>query len=126
MILDLLEPRHHAGLIDAGRARHANAADHIVADLDRHATRNRDDVGERRLLAAHGLGCHALHEFGRRHAKCHRRVRLAARVLHRVRTGVIGAERHDRIAAAIDHDGGDRVTPGLAVLKRSFGDGFGD
>jgi hypothetical protein len=43
-----------AGLIDAGRAGEANSADYIIADLDRDAAADGDDVGQGGLLPADG------------------------------------------------------------------------
>jgi SNF2 family DNA or RNA helicase len=51
---------------------------------------------------------------------------LATRIFHRMRAGVIVAQSDDNLAGAIDDDGGDRVTIGLAAVDRRFRDRLGD
>src|SRR5260370_137780 len=50
------------------------------------------------------VGGEAFGVSGRRGAKAARGIGFAARVLHRVRAGVVGAHRDDDLAGAIDHD----------------------
>src|SRR6267378_7486453 len=61
-LLYLLDPGVHALFVHAGRARQADTADSVVADLDRHPAVDRDHVRQRGLLAPHRAGLHLLHE----------------------------------------------------------------
>src|SRR5215471_5407261 len=51
VVLDLVEAAHHAFLVDAGRTGHADAADDLVANFDRHAAWNGDHARQCHLLA---------------------------------------------------------------------------
>ena len=120
-------PLIDALVVDAGRAGHADAADDVVAGLDRLAAGNGDDVRQRHLLVRDRSGIQKLlGVFRRRLLEGHRGVGLAPRVLHGVRRGGVGAHRNDRLAVAIDDHGGGAVALGVARRDRAFGDGLGD
>src|SRR3989454_4809640 len=122
-LLHLLDAGVDALLVHAGRARQADAADRVAADLDRHAAVDRDHARQRGLLAPHRTGLHLLQEGLGGHPERARGVGLAARVLHRVRAGVVGADRDHGVAAAIDDDHRDRVAARLAGVERARGHG---
>src|SRR5712691_10975028 len=122
-LLHLLDAGVDALLVHAGRARQADAADRVVADLDRHAAVDRDHARQRGLLAPHRTGLHLLQEGLGGHPERARGVGLAARVLHRVRAGIVGADRDHGVAAAIDDHYGDRVAARLAGVERAGGHG---
>jgi len=67
-----------------------------------------------------------LMKVGGRHLERHGRVGLAPRVLHGVRAGAVGAQRHHGQAGAVDHDGGNGVAARLAGLERVLGNRLGD
>jgi hypothetical protein len=52
LIFHFVDAGIDAGLIDAGRAGEPNSADYVIADLDRHAAADGDDVGQGGLLPA--------------------------------------------------------------------------
>src|SRR5438067_10167468 len=110
----LLDAGVDAFLVDAGRAGEPDAANRVVADLDRHAAVDGDDAGERGLLAPRRARLHVFDELLRAHAEGARGVGLAPRVLHRVRPGAIRLQRDHRVAAAVDHYHRDRVAARLA------------
>jgi hypothetical protein len=58
--------------------------------------------------------------------KTARSVGLATSVLHCVRAGVVATQGDDDLASAINDNGGDRVTIGLAAVARRFHDRLGD
>src|SRR2546422_3285059 len=79
-LLYLFDPGADALLVHAGRARQADAADRVAADLDRHAAIDRDHARQRGLLAPHRPGLHLLQEGLGGHPEGARGVGLAARV----------------------------------------------
>jgi hypothetical protein len=81
LIGDLVQARLDAGFIDAWRAGEANAADKIIAGLDRKPARDSDDVRQCHLLAHHGVAVsEPLRIRGSRGAKAEGCVGFAARV----------------------------------------------
>src|SRR5439155_11950439 len=80
-LLHLLDAGVDALFVHARRARQADAADRVAADLDRHAAVDRDHVRQRGLLAPHRPGLHLLQEGFGGHPEGARSVGLAARVL---------------------------------------------
>src|SRR6266852_1673165 len=93
LIRHLGEPRARAGLVLVltGRAAHADGADGLVADHDRQAAAERDDVGEHALAHKPALGG-ALRPLGRGAAEGARRVGLAAGELGGVRRRAVAAQ----------------------------------
>src|SRR5437773_7050098 len=122
-LLYLLDAGVDALLVHARRARQADATDRVAADLDRHAAVDRDHARQRGLLAPHRPGLHLLQEGLGGHPERACGVSLAARVLHRVRAGVVAADRDHGVAAAIHDDHGDRVAARLAGVERRGGHG---
>jgi hypothetical protein len=55
LIGNLIQAGLDAGFVDARRAGEANAADKVIARLDRKPARDSDDVRQRHLLAHHGV-----------------------------------------------------------------------
>src|SRR6476646_11669837 len=80
LILHFADARVDARLVDAGRAGETDPADHVVADLDRDAAADGDDMRQSGLLPAHRHGLHALDELLRGHAYGARGMGLAPRV----------------------------------------------
>src|SRR5256885_9091997 len=92
-LLSLLDPGVDALLVPAGRARQADAADRVAADLDRHPAVDRDHVRQRGLLAPHRPGFHLLQEGLGSHPGRARGVGLPARGLYLARAGRVTAYR---------------------------------
>ncbi len=127
LILHLIHRGVDAIVVEARRTGSADAADDLVADLDRLAARNGDHVRQRHLLVGDRIGIlQLLGVFRRRLLERHRRVGLAPRVLHGVRRGVVAAHLDDRLAVAIDDHGGFRLALGRAGGDGFLGDGLGD
>jgi hypothetical protein len=118
--------RNAKGSSAPGEPDNGGPADDIIADPDRQPAGYCDDVrqGHRlannRVIIGKPLGVGS----GRR-AKAARSVGLATWVLHRVRAGVAAAQGDDDLAGAVDDDGGDGVTIGLAAVDRRFRDRLG-
>src|SRR5262245_39978774 len=62
---DRVEPGAHARLVHAGGAGEADSADDVIADLDRHAARDGNHMGEGGLLAPYRPRRHFLDELFR-------------------------------------------------------------
>src|SRR5258707_8211170 len=69
LIFHFVDAGIDAGLVDAGRTGEADSSDHVVADLDRHAASDGDDMEQGGLLPAHRLRLHSLDELLRGHAE---------------------------------------------------------
>src|SRR5437762_3300527 len=86
LVGDLVEPGLGAGLVlvAAGRARHADRADDVIADLDRQPAGGSADIAEPQRETGR-VFLLPLPELAGRRAKRPRRIGLAKAVLDRVR-----------------------------------------
>src|SRR5712675_2479369 len=101
LVGDLVEPGLGAGLIlvAAGRTRHADRADDVLADLDRQPAGGSADIAEPQRETGR-VFLLPLPELAGRRAKRPRRIGLAKAVLDRVRRGVVAAQLHNELAGA--------------------------
>src|SRR5580704_3792982 len=87
------DTRHGASLVAAGgRAAHPDGTDGLVADLDRHATPQRNDVFELALASELRARLGARSPIGRGAAEGARRVSLALRQLDIVRRRLVALQ----------------------------------
>ncbi len=105
-------------LLAAGRSADADRADHLVADLDRHAAAERDHL--RQAALAHEIGFAALGPFQRRPPEGSGRVGLAAGELGAVRWRAVAPQQHLDLAGAVDH------RHRQSTLRGAFHGGAGD
>src|SRR5437868_8137337 len=119
LVGDLVEPGLGAGLVlvAAGRARYADRADNVIADLDRQPAGGSADITEPQRETGR-VFLLPLAELAGRRAEGARRIGLAEAVLDRVRRGVVAAQLHDDLAGAADDGDGDAVALRLAGLAR--------
>src|SRR3984957_13276174 len=101
LIGHLRDSRHGAGLVAGrGRAADADGADGLVADLDRHATPQCNDVFELALAGELRARLGARSPIGRGAAKRARRIGLALRQLDIVRRRLVALEKDAQTAGA--------------------------
>src|SRR5690349_1946233 len=96
LIGDLVEPGLGAGLVlvAAGRARYADRADNVIADLDRQPAGGCADVAEPQRETGR-VFLLPLAELARGGAEGARRIGLAEAVFDRVRRGIVAAQLHN-------------------------------
>src|SRR5215831_2339910 len=119
LVRHLGDPGHGAFLVAfRARAAHADRADGLVADLDRDAAAQRDDVGElplrgdlRRLRRPFG-------PFRAGAAEGARGIRLAPRQFEIVRVGLVRLQKYSQPPSAIDDGDRHAVAVGLALIER--------
>src|SRR5258706_9806003 len=122
---DPVDARLGTGLVIAtGRTGYADAADGVLADLDRKSAADADDSGKRRTLRCARILGDLLGELRRRRSEGERRIGFAPAVLYRVRSRAVTADLRQRAAIAADHRHGHVVALGLAGLYRAFRNGF--
>ena len=127
LVLHRVETGIHAIVVDARRTGRTDAAHDDIADFDRLTAGNRNHVRQRHLLVGNRSGVEQLlGVFRRGLLERHRRIGLAPRILHRMRRGFVAAHLDDRLAVAIDDNGGYRIGLGGAGGDGGFGDGLGD
>ena len=127
LVLDLVEAGIDAIVVDARRAGHADAADHLIAGLDRLAARNGDDVRQSHLLMRDRVGIlQLLDVFRGRLSEGHRGIGFAPRILHRMRRSLVAMHSDDGVAVAIHHHRRNRIALDGAGRHRTLGNGLGD